>query len=192
MSFLLFSSMKLLIIIINYFRNRPTKNVYIFTLFVYTLTEPREHQKAVLPRHVVPHKATDQPLYKALFGWCIKLVSVLGSKFWRQKGLFFLKSVTYCPTGCYRMLVLFWKITSIVFSKVCFFPNVSVKFIAEIWMLIFQHYSFFLTCSLQWFDKQFVRKRLEKVPPGKHDTSRLLSLRNFIVSLIWFCILNFD
>ena len=33
------------------------KKMYIFTLFVYTHTEPREQQKAELPRHVVPHEA---------------------------------------------------------------------------------------------------------------------------------------
>ena len=42
----------------NLFLEQTNKiNVYIFTLFVYTHTEPREHQKAVLPRHVVPHEA---------------------------------------------------------------------------------------------------------------------------------------
>ena len=30
------------------------KCIYFYT-FVYTHTEPREHQKAVLPRYVVPH-----------------------------------------------------------------------------------------------------------------------------------------
>ena len=31
--------------------------MYIFLHIVYTHTEPKEHQKAVLPRHVVPHEA---------------------------------------------------------------------------------------------------------------------------------------
>ena len=45
------------LIIINKFLNRQTKKMYIFLHIVYTHTEPKEHQKAVLPRHVVPHEA---------------------------------------------------------------------------------------------------------------------------------------
>ena len=48
----------IIIILINCFRNRQTKkNAYIFIVFIYTHTETRKHQKAVLPRHVVPLEA---------------------------------------------------------------------------------------------------------------------------------------
>ena len=61
------------IMIINYFRNRQTKNVNIFTLFGYTHTEPREHQKSVLPRHVVPHEAENLASWYISINWFGKI-----------------------------------------------------------------------------------------------------------------------